>query len=86
MYPYHNHIKKRILTGQLQTYYWTWQYPRIGKALVLVFDREPFFRPIRPERIQEYLPLLTLAKAGGEEKDVLLRKLESGTEDKFPLP
>lgn len=58
MYPYHNKIKQRIKAGELVDHYFTDSYPRIGSALVLVFSTEPHFRPIRPHRWAEYLPLL----------------------------
>ena len=53
-YPYHNRIKQRIKNGELQEYYFTKSYPNIGEALVLVFNTEPFLRPIRPHRWAEY--------------------------------
>lgn len=46
MYPYHNRIKQRIRNGELIDRYFTDDYPRIGKAMVLVFNTEPFKRPI----------------------------------------
>lgn len=58
MYPYHNRIKQRIQAGELRSYYYDPQYPRIGSALVLVFATAPIKRPIRPHRWAEYLPLL----------------------------
>lgn len=58
MYPYHNRIKQRIKNGELIDWFYTDTYPRIGRALVLVFCTEPVRRPIRPERWHEYLPLL----------------------------
>ena len=60
MYPYHNKIKQRIRNGELTDYYFTDNYKRIGKALVLVFNTEPHFRPIRPYRFEEYKELLKL--------------------------
>ena len=53
-YSYHNRIKQRIRAGELVDHYWTDSYPRIGRALVLVFKTEPFLRPIRPHRWKEY--------------------------------
>lgn len=58
MYPYHNRIKQRIKAGELQGHYYTDNYPRIGKALVLVFSTAPVFRPIRPHRWAEYKAIL----------------------------
>ena len=54
MYPYHNRIKQRIRAGELQGFYFTDSYPRIGTALVLVFSTAPVLRPIRPHRWSEY--------------------------------
>ena len=58
MYPYHNRIKQRIKNGELKEYYFTDKWPNIGNALVLVFNTEPFFRPIRPYRWLEYESIL----------------------------
>lgn len=58
MYPYHGRIKQRIGNGELIDYYYTDNYPRIGNALVLVFNTEPFKRPIRPHRWEEYETIL----------------------------
>lgn len=58
MYPYHNRIKQRIRAGELQGHYYTKNYPRIGEALVLVFNTAPVFRPIRPHRWAEYEAIL----------------------------
>lgn len=60
MYPYHNRIKQRIANGELTGYHFADNYPRIGKALVLEFSTEPFFRPIRPYRWSEYAGVLNL--------------------------
>ena len=54
MYSYHNRIKQRIRNGELIDHYWTACYPNIGEALVLVFKTEPFLRPIRPHKWDEY--------------------------------
>ena len=59
MYPYHNRIKQRIANGELVDYYFTDDYPRISKALVLVFKTEPFLRPIRPQRWPEYKEVIS---------------------------
>lgn len=53
-YSYHNRIKQRIAAGELIDSYYTESYPRIGKAMVLVFKTEPFLRPIREHRWKEY--------------------------------
>lgn len=54
MYPYHNRIRQRIQAGELITHYYTNSYPRIGPALLLVFNTAPYLRPIRPYRWKEY--------------------------------
>lgn len=36
MYPYHNRIKQRIRNGELIDYWFTDDYPRIGRALFFV--------------------------------------------------
>ena len=56
MYPYHNRIKQRIKNGELIDHFFTDSYPRIGRALVLVFSTEPVRRPIRPERCMSISP------------------------------
>ena len=53
-YSYHNRVKQRIRAGELIDHYFTEDYPRIGRALVLVFSTEPFLRPIREYRWGEY--------------------------------
>ena len=53
-YSYHSRIKQRIANGELIDHYWTADYPRIGEAIVLVFKTEPFLRPIRPHKWDEY--------------------------------
>ena len=58
MYPYHNKVKQRIRSGELERWYYDPAYPRIGPAYVLVFRTPPFFRPIRPHRWAEYLDIL----------------------------
>ena len=58
MYPYHNKIKQRIRNGELVDYYFTADYPKIGDALVLVFNTEPFIQPIRPRRYMDYVDIL----------------------------
>lgn len=58
MYPYHNDIKRRIKNGELESYYYTENYPKIGCCLVLQFKTEPFLRPIRPHKYYEYQKML----------------------------
>ena len=62
-YSYHNRIKQRITAGELETVEYRTNYPRIGECAVLVFRTAPHFRPIRPERYQEYRDVLKGATA-----------------------
>lgn len=57
-YGYHQSIKQRIQNGELLDCYVTNNCPRIGSALVLVFNTVAFLRPIRPHRWAEYKELL----------------------------
>ncbi len=57
-YGYHPRIKQRIRAGELVDYYFTDKYPRIGPALVLVFNTAPALRPVRPHRWPEYQEIL----------------------------
>jgi len=57
-YSYHGRIRQRIRNGELIDHYFTDNYPRIGKALVLVFNTVPHLRPIRPHRFEEYKEFL----------------------------
>jgi len=57
-YSYHGRIKQRIRNKELKGWYIEDNYPKIGRALVLMFFTEPFERPIRPYRWDEYKPLL----------------------------
>lgn len=68
MYPCHYKIKQRIRAGELQGFYFTDNYPRIGKALVLAFRTVPVFRPIRPHRWTEYEHFLK----GGEKNEACI--------------
>lgn len=58
MYPYHNKIKQRIKNGELIRYEFVERYNNISPALVLYFKTEPYVRPIREHRFEEYEPLL----------------------------
>lgn len=58
MYPYHNKIKQRIKNGELESYYFCDNYPKIGECLVFVFKTEPVLRPIRPHKYYEYMNIL----------------------------
>jgi hypothetical protein len=59
MYPYHNHIKKRIQNGELLGFTFVDDYKDLGPCLVLEFSTPPFVRPIRPHKIPMYLSLLS---------------------------
>ena len=61
-YSYHGRIKQRIRSGELIDHYWTDNYSRIGRALVLVFNTEPFLRPIRPHRWEEYEEVIDIVQ------------------------
>ena len=54
MYPYHNKIKQRINNNELISYEYLEQYKNIAPCLLLHFDTEPFVRPIREHRFEEY--------------------------------
>lgn len=58
MYPYHNRIKQRIKNGELIGYRFVENYKNIGECLLLFFKTEPFVRPIRPYKYNDYLPML----------------------------
>lgn len=58
MYPYHNKIKQRISNGELIDYYYG-SRKGIGECMILVFNTEPFTRPIRPHKYDEYEKILT---------------------------
>lgn len=60
MYSYHNRIKQRIKNGELEDYYYTDCYPKIGEALVLVFSTAPFLRPIRPHQWINYADYISI--------------------------
>ena len=54
MYPYHNKIKQRINNGELIKYEYVEKYKLIQPALLLYFRTEPYIRPIRSHRFEEY--------------------------------
>lgn len=57
-YGYHQKIRQRIRSGELVDHYFTDDYPKIGEALVLVFNTAPFLRPVRPHRYVDYVDIL----------------------------
>lgn len=58
MYPYHNKIKQRISNDELTSYEFVEKYKQIKPCLVLYFSTEPFVKPIRQHRFEEYAALL----------------------------
>lgn len=60
MYPYHNRIKQRIKNGELEDYKFVSNYKDIGECLLLFFNTEPYVRPIRPHKYNEYAELIEI--------------------------
>lgn len=58
MYPYHNKIKQRIKNGELIRHQFVDKYKQISPCLLLYFNTEPYVRPIREHRFEEYKLLL----------------------------
>lgn len=58
MYPYHNKIKQRIKNKELVRYEYLDRYKNISPCLLLYFDTEPYIKPIREYRFQEYEEIL----------------------------
>lgn len=58
MYPYHNKIKQRIKNGELIRYEFVEKYKNISPCLLLYFDTEPYIKPIRERRFEEYKQIL----------------------------
>ncbi|WP_158847145.1 hypothetical protein [Algibacter sp. L1A34] len=54
MYPYHNKIKSRIANNELIRWEYVEAYKAISPCLVLYFNTEPYVRPIREHRFEEY--------------------------------
>lgn len=54
MYPYHNRIRQRIDNGELIHYEYVEKYNQISPALLLYFKTEPYVRPVREHRFEEY--------------------------------
>lgn len=59
MYPYHNKIRQRIQNGELVNYEYVDKYKQIQPALLLYFRTDPYIRPIREHRFEEYEKLFT---------------------------
>ncbi len=62
MYPYHNKIKQRIKNGELVKYEYVNKYNNISPCLLLYFNTEPFVKPIREHRLEEYEKILNPSK------------------------
>ncbi len=63
MYPYHNKIKQRIKNNELEGYEYVDKYKSISPCLILHFNTEPKYRPIREHCFKEYEEILNnLAK------------------------
>ncbi|HUH25390.1 MAG TPA: hypothetical protein VLY87_02070 [Flavobacterium sp.] len=60
MYPYHNKIKQRIKNNELIRYEFVEKYKNISPCLLLHFSTEPYLKPIRVHRFQEYKILLNI--------------------------
>ena len=60
MYPYHNKIKQRIKNGELTNFEFVEKYKNISPCLVLYFSAEPFIKPVREHRFEEYRLLLNI--------------------------
>ncbi|ATA90260.1 hypothetical protein CAPN001_16240 [Capnocytophaga stomatis] len=58
MYPYHNKIKQRIKNGELIKYEFVEKYKDISPCLLLYFNTEPYVRPVREHRFEEYREIL----------------------------
>jgi hypothetical protein len=54
MYPYHNKIKSRIANNELVRFEYVEKYKDITPCLLLYFSTEPYIRPIREHRFEEY--------------------------------
>ena len=60
MYPYHNKIKQRIKNGELVNYEFVEKYKNISPCLLLHFATEPYIKPIREHRFEEYKIILNI--------------------------
>ena len=63
MYPYHNKIKQRIKNGELTNFEFVEKYNNISPCLLLYFSTEPFIKPIREHRFEEYRLLLNIEES-----------------------
>ena len=58
MYPYHAILKQRIQNGELVDVQDCNNYKKVGQCKLLIFSTEPFVRPIRQHRYNEYSDIL----------------------------
>ncbi|MEG0916343.1 MAG: hypothetical protein RSF68_04955 [Myroides sp.] len=63
MYPYHNKIKQRIKNGELTNFEFVEKYKNISPCLLLYFSTEPFIKPVREHRFEEYRLLLNIEES-----------------------
>lgn len=63
MYPYHNKIKQRIKNGELTSFEIVEKYKNISPCLLLYFSTEPFVKPVREHRFEEYRLLLNIEES-----------------------
>lgn len=63
MYPYHNEIKQRIKNGELTNFEFVEKYKNISPCLLLYFSTEPFIKPVREHRFEEYRLLLNIEES-----------------------
>ncbi len=63
MYPYHNKIKQRIKNGELTNFEFVEKYKNISPCLLLYFSTEPFVKPVREHRFEEYRLLLNIEES-----------------------
>lgn len=63
MYPYHNKIKQRIKNGELTNFEFVEKYKKISPCLLLYFSTEPFVKPVREHRFEEYRLLLNIEES-----------------------
>lgn len=59
MYPYHNRIRQRIDNKELIKFEYLERYKDISPCLMLYFKTEPYTRPIRAHRFEEYKALFS---------------------------
>ncbi len=63
MFPYHNKIKQRIKNGELTNFEFVEKYKNISPCLLLYFSTEPFIKPVREHRFEEYRLLLNIEES-----------------------